>query len=175
MSAFGGKADIDQPLPTNLDLWVDALKNPFSHLFLGGAGFWGTGAYTQHEIFAEKIYGLVPRAVGERVAFQDWNRPPRDRKGLLSAREREPARLSGAGLIFASCAPSWGEAPKRSVCHDLLQWCGRDGGAQRNRSCHSRGARRSTSSVGRADRRAGTYNGTCPGLVRSRPHLVAQA
>ena len=113
MSAFGGKADIDQPLPPNLDLWVDALKNPFSHLFLGGAGFWGTGAYTQHEIFAEKIYGLVPRAVGERVAFQDWNRPPRDRKGLLSAREREPARVCrGPGSSSLRARPAGAKRPR---------------------------------------------------------------
>jgi len=25
MSAFGGKADIDKPLPTNFDLWVHGL------------------------------------------------------------------------------------------------------------------------------------------------------
>ena len=38
MSAFGGKADIDQPLLTNLDLWVDALKTPLSHYFWGAGG-----------------------------------------------------------------------------------------------------------------------------------------
>ena len=32
------KADIEQPLLTNLDLWVDALKTPLSHYFWGAGG-----------------------------------------------------------------------------------------------------------------------------------------